>query len=188
MKLQVRWNRNTYAIYDVDGEDPNGRLIFRDNMWDHSWRCVRENFAGDADAYVLDHHEEIIKEYFDTGLTLSDWYTLYSNQTITVPSRKISMEDLARYHTINIHLGKGKEGARRLQALRSLAAEAGYLWNNEPSVGRWLSAVADAKSRMVWKQKPTAPVSDLAIRIKAIAEEQITMWQALLKELGQGFG
>jgi hypothetical protein len=41
---------------------------------------------------------------------------------------------------------------------------------------------------MVWKQKPTAPVSDLAIRIKAIAEEQITMWQALLKELGQGFG
>jgi hypothetical protein len=183
MRLQVRWNKNAYAIYDVDVEDPDGRLIFRDNMWDHSWSCVRDNFDGDADAYVLDRHEEIIKEYFDTGLTLSDWYTLYSDQTITVPSRKISMEDMTRYHTISIHLGKGKEGVRRLQALRHLAAEAGYLWNNEPSIGRWLSAIADEKGGMVWKRKPTAPASDLAARVRAIAEEQITMWQALLKEL-----
>lgn len=183
MKLQVRWNKNAYAIYDMESEAPNGRLIIRDNMWDHSWFCVRENFEGDADAYVLDRHEEVIKEYFDTGMTLFDWYALYNNQTITVPSRKISMEDLSKYHTINIHLGKGEEGVRRLQALRCLAAEAGYLWNNEPSIGRWLSAVADEKSGTIWKRRPTAPASDLAVRIKTIAGEQITMWQALLKEL-----
>lgn len=184
MRLEVRWNKSAYAIHDIDSKDPNGRLILRDNMWDHSWVCVRKNFEGDADAYVLDLHEEVIKEYFDTGLTTFDWYTLYSDQTITVPSRKISVEDLTKYHTINIHLGKGKEGVRRLQALRGLAAEAGYLWNNEPSIGRWLSAVADEKSRAVWKQKPAAPASDLAARVKAIAKEQIAMWQALLKELG----
>lgn len=184
MRLQVRWNKNAYAIYDLDGEGPNGRLIFRDNMWDHSWVCARENYTGDADAYVLDHHKEVIKEYFDTGMTLSDWYALYSNQTVTVPARKISAEDLTRYQTINIHLGKGEEGMRRLQALRRLAAEAGYVWNSEPSIGRWLSAVADEHSVSVWRRKPATPASDLATRIKVVAAEQIAMWQALLKELG----
>jgi hypothetical protein len=110
-------------------------------------------------------------------------YTLHSDQTVTVPSRKISVEDMTRYHTINVHLGKGKEGVRRLQALRHLAAEAGYLWNNEPSIGRWLSAVADEKSGTVWKRKPAPPASDLAARVRAMAEEQIAMWQAFLKEL-----
>jgi len=183
MRLQVRWNRNAYAIYDVDGEDPNGRLILRDNMWDHSWVCVRENYAGDADAYVINRHEDVINEYVDTGMTLYDWDTLDSDQTITVPSRKISVEDMARYHTINVHLGKGAEGVRRLQALRRLAAEAGYVWNDEPSIGRWLSAVADEKSRAVWKRKSITPAPDLAARVKALAEEQIAMWQALLEEL-----
>lgn len=152
-------------------------------MWDHGWLCVREDFAGDADAYVLARHEGTIQEYFDTGLTLSDWYALYSNQTLIVPARTISMEDMSRYHTINIHLGKGEEGLRRLQALRWLAAEAGYLWNNEPSIGRWLSAIADERSGAVWKRKSATAPSALATRVKAMAEEQLAMWQALLKEL-----
>ena len=122
MKLQVRWTKNAYAIYDVDTEDPGGRFILRDNMWDHGWSRVREDFHGDADAYVLDRHEEAIKEYFDTGLTSADWYALYSDHDITVPPRKISVEDVEKYHTINVHLGKGMEGRRRLNALR-LAVE-----------------------------------------------------------------
>jgi hypothetical protein len=116
-------------------------------------------------------------------MTLADWYTLYDDQTITVPARKISEEDLAKYRTINVHLGKGQEGHRRLRALRRLAAEAGYYWNNEPSIGRWLSAVADEQIGAIWRRKPAAPGSDLAARVKAMAEEQIRMWQTLLKEL-----
>ena len=181
MKLQVRWNKNAYAIYDVDVEDENGRLIFRDNMWDHGWSRVREEFDGDVNAYVLDRHEEAIKEYFDTGLTRSDWYTLYSDQTFTVPPRKISVEDVKKYCTINVHLGKGMEGVRRLNALRMLASEAGYFWNNEPSIGRWLSAVAD--ERLGPDRRPKSRASDLKNKIQALAQEQLKMWQALIKEL-----
>ena len=182
MKFQVRWNKNAYAIYDVEVEDENGRLILQDNMWEHGWSCIREDFSGDADAYVLDRHRETIKEYFDTGLTRSDWRTLYSDQTVTVPSRKISLEDVAKYYTINVHLGKGKEGARRLHALRLLAAQAGHYWNNEPSIGRWLSAVADEKIGPDWESKPRT-ASDLQGKIKALAQEQLKMWQELIEEL-----
>jgi hypothetical protein len=66
MKLEVRWNKNAYAIYDTDVEDENGRLILRDNMWDHGWSRVQVNLAGDADVYVLDLHQEAISAYFDT--------------------------------------------------------------------------------------------------------------------------
>jgi len=164
-------------------EDPEGRFILRDNMWDHGWSRVREDFAGDADAYVLDRHEEAIKEYFDTGLTSADWHALYSDQVVTVPPRKISVEDVDKYHTINVHLGKGMEGVRRLNALKMLASEAGHFWNNEPSIGRWLSTVADARIGPDWKPKPVTPPSDLGAKVKAVAQEQIEMWQALLKEL-----
>jgi hypothetical protein len=182
MKLQVRWNKNAYAIYDVEVKDENGRLILRDNMWAHGWSRIREDFQGDADAYILDRHRETIKAYFDTGLTFSDWETLYSDRTVTVPPRKISLEDVAKYYTINIHLGKGKEGARRLHALRLLAAQAGYYWNNEPSIGRWLSAVADEKIGSDWEPKPRS-TSDLKGKIKALAQEQLKMWQTLIEEL-----
>jgi hypothetical protein len=186
MKLQVRWNRNAYAIYDtdVDAEDGVERLILRDNMWTHGWSRIREDFHGDADAYVLDRHSEAIKAYFDTGLTRSDWYALHSEQTITVPSRKISLEDVAKYYTINVHLGKGKEGARRLHALRLLAAQAGYYWNSEPSIGRWLSAVADEKIGPDWEAKPRTAL-DLQGRLRALAQEQLEMWQELIAELDQ---
>lgn len=184
MKLQVRWNRNAYAIYDIDVDDENGRLILRDNMWAFGWSRVREDYDGDADAYVLDHHSKTIKEYFDTGLTRSDWYALHDEQTITVPSRKISLDDVAKYYTINVHLGKGKEGARRLHALRLMAAQAGYYWNNEPSIGRWLAAVADEKIGPDWEAKPRAAL-DLQGRIKALAQEQLKMWQELSVELDQ---
>lgn len=184
MKLQVQWNRNIYAVYDLDVEDPNGRLVLHDNMWEYGWSRVRKDFSGDADAYVLDRHKEEIKEYFDTGLTESDWRMLHSGQAVTLPPRKITTEDVANYYTINIHLGKGKEGARRFHALRLMAAEAGHYWDNEPSIGRWLSAVADERIGPDWELKPTAPAPNLAARVKAMAEEQIRMWQALLQELG----
>jgi hypothetical protein len=166
MKLQVRWNKNAYAIYDVEVEDENGRLILRDNMWEHGWSRIREDLHGDADAYVLDRHSETIKAYFDTGLTHSDWHTLYRDSSVTVPSRKISLQDVDRYYTINVHLGKGKEGARRLHALRLLAAQAGFYWNNEPSIGRWLSALADEKIGPDWQIKPK-PDPDLQDTIKS---------------------
>lgn len=43
-----------------------------------------------------------------------------------------------------IHLGKGEQGIIRRVALDRLAAEAGYHWNERPSIGRWLVALADA--------------------------------------------
>jgi hypothetical protein len=186
MKLQVQWNRNAYAIYDVDveAEDGNGRLILRDNMWAYGWSRIREDLDGDADAYVLDRHSETIKEYFDTGLTRSDWHALYDEQSITVPARKISLDDVAKYYTINVHLGKGKEGARRLHALRLLAAQAGYYWNSEPSIGRWLGAVADEKIGPDWEAKPKTAL-DLQSRVRALAREQLEMWQELIEELDQ---
>lgn len=42
-----------------------------------------------------------------------------------------------------IHLGSSEKGQRRKQALEALAAEAECFWNNEPSIGRWLIALAD---------------------------------------------
>jgi DNA invertase Pin-like site-specific DNA recombinase len=49
------------------------------------------------------------------------------------------------YTTINIHLGDDNQGARRKRALERLAAEAGYEWGGNPSVGRWLVGLADQK-------------------------------------------
>jgi hypothetical protein len=49
------------------------------------------------------------------------------------------------YTTINIHLGDGNRGMRRKHALERLASEAGYEWGGNPSVGRWLCALADEK-------------------------------------------
>ncbi|MBN1140119.1 MAG: hypothetical protein JXM73_26350 [Anaerolineae bacterium] len=184
MKLQVRWNKNAYAIYDLDVEDEDSRLILRDNMWDHGWSRIREDYGGDADTYVLDRHGEAIKAYFDTGLTDSDWDTLYTHSSVTVPARKISLEDVDKYYTINLHLGKGKEGARRLHALRLLAAQAGHYWNNEPSIGRWLSAVADDKIGPDGETAPS-PAVDTRSRIRALAQEQLKMWQELLEELNE---
>jgi hypothetical protein len=186
MNLQVRWHVNAYSIYDTDVEveDEHGRLILRDNMWAAGWARVRDAFDGDADAYLLDLHREAIKAYFDTGLTAADWERLYSDRSVTVPPRTISLGDVARYHTINVHLGKGVEGARRLQALRLLAAQAGYYWNDEPSIGRWLSAIADGTIGLEGEPTPrSTPV--LQDKIKALAEQQFEMWQALIEELDE---
>jgi hypothetical protein len=182
MKLKVHWHQNAYAIADVDVDDPEGKLIVRDNMWEHGWVRAREDFGGDADAYVLDLHKDVIKEYFDTGMTFSDWGTLERDKTLTVPARRISAEDVAKYYTISVHLGKGREGARRAHALKILAAEAGHYWNGEPSIGRWLSSVADEKLGPDWVPK-AKPSTDLKAKIVDLAQEQLEMWQALLKEL-----
>ena len=56
MRLQVRWNRNAYAIYDLEVEDENGRPILRDNRWAHGWSRIREDFDGDEE---LDHRPEV---------------------------------------------------------------------------------------------------------------------------------
>jgi hypothetical protein len=42
-----------------------------------------------------------------------------------------------------IHLGTGEQGITRRIALDSLAGSAGHWWNGQPSVGRWLVAMAD---------------------------------------------
>lgn len=47
-----------------------------------------------------------------------------------------------------IHLGTGAQGAKRRKALESLAKEAGYTWGGKPSVGRWLVALADEKTKL----------------------------------------
>lgn len=182
MKLAVRWNENAYTIVDVDVEEPEGRLIVQENMWDHGWDQVRDKYDGDADAYVLARHEDIIKEYVDTGMTYFQWKALGDEQTLIVPTRKISLEDMQKYFTINVHLGKGKEGIRRQMALKTLAAEAGHYWNDEPSIGRWLSAVADERIGPDWQRRPRQSLG-LKARIVALAKEQIQMWQALLAEL-----
>ena len=110
MKLEIRWNENAYTIVDVDVEEPKGRLIVQENMWNHGWDRVRDEYGGDADAYVLARHEDVIKEYVDTGMTYFQWQAMGDGQTLIVPMRKISREDMQKYFTINVHLGKGKEG------------------------------------------------------------------------------
>ena len=42
-----------------------------------------------------------------------------------------------------VHLGSGEEGQQRKRALESIAAREGFFWNDKPSIGRWLVAVAD---------------------------------------------
>ena len=181
MKLKVHWNQNLYTIIDVDVKDPKGKLIVKDNMWDHEWARVHKDFGGDADGFVIDLHKDAIQRYVETGLTIEDDYILGSGQTLTVPARRISPKDAEKYFTINIHLGKGIEGARRVQVLKALAAEAGYYWNGEPSIGRWLSAVADEKLKPCSRPSPTP---DVMTRIKALAEGQVRIWQDIIKELG----
>ena len=44
---------------------------------------------------------------------------------------------------LNIHLGTGAKGLRRLQALRKEAAAQGFYWGGQPSVGRLVVALAD---------------------------------------------
>jgi len=182
MKLEVRWNQNLYTIFDVDVEDPNGKLIVKDNMWDHGWVRVDQDFNGDADAFVIDLHKDAVKRYVETGLTIEDDYVLGSGQTLTVPARRISPEDAEKYSTINIHLGKGVEGARRVQALKALAAGAGYYWNGEPSIGRWLSAVADKKEKLAQGPKQES-IPDAIAKIKALAQKQVRICQDIIDEL-----
>lgn len=45
--------------------------------------------------------------------------------------------------TITIYLGTGAQGELRRKALEAIAATQGHVWNNEPSIGRWLVAQAD---------------------------------------------
>lgn len=47
-----------------------------------------------------------------------------------------------------IHLGTGMQGAKRRKALESLAKEAGYTWGGKPSIGRWLVALAEEKTKL----------------------------------------
>lgn len=47
------------------------------------------------------------------------------------------------YTTSPIHLGTGEEGALRETAAREMAAEAGFTWAGEGSIGRWLVAQID---------------------------------------------
>jgi hypothetical protein len=181
MKLNVHWNRNAYAIVDVDVEDPDGRPIVRDNMWDHGWARADEDFGGNVDAYVLDLHKNQIIRYIQSGLTSESNESPTGSRTSTVPAREFTSGDTEKYFTINVHLGKGRDGARRLYALKSLAVEAGYLWNGEPSIGRWLSAIADEKLDLGCKPGQS---SALDARLKTLAREQIRIWQALIAERG----
>lgn len=44
---------------------------------------------------------------------------------------------------ITIDLGTGERGELRKQALEAQAALAGHTWNGKPSIGRWMTAMAD---------------------------------------------
>lgn len=180
MNLQIRWQRNAYTIVDTDKDVPRGRIVVRDNMWERGWARVDEDFDGDANAYVLDRHKNAIIAYLQSG------WTLYgeaqpSDGITTPPSTQDDLETQDRTFTVNVHLGKGADGARRLYALRSLAGQAGYYWNGEPSIGRWLSALADSHLGPDWQRK-TDP--DLRDTVRSLAREQIEMWQELLGNLG----
>ena len=52
------------------------------------------------------------------------------------------------FATVNRWENKKSEPSRL--ALKMLAAEAGHYWNDEPSIGRWLSAVADERIGPGW--------------------------------------
>lgn len=45
--------------------------------------------------------------------------------------------------TLTAHLGTGEQGAARKAALVALAERGGHMYNGEPSIGRWLCALAD---------------------------------------------
>ena len=178
MNLQIRWQRNAYTIVDTDGNASQGRIVVRDNMWERGWARVDEDFDGDADAYVLDRHKNAIIAYLQSGWTL--YGEAQSADGVTTPPVDRDLETQERTFTVNVHLGKGADGARRLYALRSLAAQAGHYWNGEPSIGRWLSALADGHLGPDWPRK-TDP--DLRDTVRSLAREQIEMWQVLLGTL-----
>ena len=179
MNLQVRWQRNAYAIVDTDENAPQGRIVVRDNMWERGWARVDEDFDGNADAYVLDRHKNAIIAYLQSGWTL--YREAQPNDGVaTSPAKRDEQETRDRTFTVNVHLGKGTDGARRLYALRSLAAQAGYYWNGEPSIGRWLSALADNHLGRDWQRRSD---TDLRVTVRTLAQEQIEMWQGLLETL-----
>jgi hypothetical protein len=58
-----------------------------------------------------------------------------------------------------IHLGNGELGRERKKALVALAARSECFWNGEPSIGRWLIALADEFIREEKeKMKDSAPI------------------------------
>lgn len=180
MDLQVRWNGNAYTIVDMDIEESGGKAIVRDNMWESGWARVDEDFAGNGDAYVLHLHRNAVIEYVQSGLTPYDSDCGSEGDRPAVLGRRVSAEGAERYFTINVHLGKGADGARRTYALKRLAAEAGHYWNGEPSIGRWLSALADERIGADWRPRTAPP---LKTKLKALARDQIQLWQQLVVEL-----
>ena len=44
---------------------------------------------------------------------------------------------------ISAHLGSGEQGRARKLMLEHLALQAGHVYNDRPSIGRWLVAMAD---------------------------------------------
>lgn len=44
---------------------------------------------------------------------------------------------------IALYLGMNEKGRHRLAALRTMAADAGHFWDNEPSPGRFIAAQID---------------------------------------------
>jgi hypothetical protein len=47
----------------------------------------------------------------------------------------------------SIYLGRGDQGQQRKLALERIASREGHTWNGQPSIGRWLVAVADEEIR-----------------------------------------
>jgi hypothetical protein len=65
----VETNGDFYAI--LDGDD---KLVMNGNMWDRAWEEVHEDFNGNQEAWVLNHHKEYLREYESTGKTVWDRY------------------------------------------------------------------------------------------------------------------
>lgn len=71
-----------------------------------------------------------------------------------------------------IHLGSGRLGQQRRAVLETLAAENECFWNGKPSIGRWLTGIADER---IFSMKKTMPqiVRQLIENGRASTQEEL---------------
>lgn len=66
---------------------------------------------------------------------------------------------------IRIDLGQGERGERRRIALEQIATERGFAWNNKPSIGRLIVAMADEQIAQDEPLKTVWAVDGSAVKI-----------------------
>jgi hypothetical protein len=121
---------------------------------------------------ALDQVIDIVRE------SASDKLTDFDIRDVAAKALRVERGERIRegyYTTSPIHLGTGEEGALREAAAREMAAEAGFTWGGEGSIGRWLVAQIDE-----WIEQKGQELIGSTVRGELAAASEFVSYRGLI--------